>query len=79
LTHVRKFFYYYLDAFGEIVRKYLRLSCFEESSEEVGKLVAETEKSFADIDGIFKDLCNKLLEKDMMNLKAEINVIKNSN
>lgn len=79
LTHVRKFFYYYLDAFSEIVRKYLRLSSFEESSEEVGKLVAETEKSFADIDGIFKDLCNKLLEKDMMHLKAEINVIKNSN
>lgn len=79
LTHVRKFFYYYLDAFAEIVKKYLRLSTFEESSEEIGKLVAETEKSFADIDGIFKDLCEKLLEKDMMHLKAEINVIKNSN
>lgn len=79
LTHVRKFFYYYLDAFGEIVKKYLRLSNFEESSEEVSKLVAETEKSFVDINEIFKDLCEKLLEKDMMNLKAEINVIKNSN
>lgn len=79
LTHVRKFFYYYLDAFGEIVKKYLRLSSFEESSEEVSKLVDETEKAFTDIDGIFKDLCEKLLEKDMMNLKAEINVIKNSN
>jgi 5-bromo-4-chloroindolyl phosphate hydrolysis protein len=79
LTHVRKFFYYYLDAFGEIVKKYLRLSSFEESSEEVSKLVAETEKAFVDIDGIFKDLCEKLLEKDMMHLKAEINVIKNSN
>ncbi|HYF83246.1 MAG TPA: 5-bromo-4-chloroindolyl phosphate hydrolysis family protein [Clostridia bacterium] len=79
LTHVRKFFYYYLNAFGEIVKKYLRLSNFEESSEEVSKLVAETEKSFTDIDGIFKDLCEKLLEKDMMHLKAEINVIKNSN
>lgn len=79
LTHVRKFFYYYLDAFGEIVKKYLRLSSFEESSEEVGRLVAETERSFTDIDGIFKDLCEKLLEKDMMNLKAEINVIRNSN
>ncbi len=79
LALVRKFFYYYLDAFGEIVRKYLRLSNFEESSEEIGKLVTETEKSFEDIDGIFKDLCEKLLEKDMMHLKAEINVIKNSN
>jgi 5-bromo-4-chloroindolyl phosphate hydrolysis protein len=79
LTHVRKFFYYYLNAFGEIVKKYLRLSNFEESSEEISKLVAETEKSFTDIDGIFKDLCEKLLEKDMMHLKAEINVIKNSN
>lgn len=79
LTHVRKFFYYYLDAFGEIVKKYLKLSNFEESSEEVSELVAETEKSFTDIDGIFKELCEKLLEKDMMDLKAEINVIKNSN
>lgn len=79
LALVRKFFYYYLDAFGEIVKKYLRLSNFEESSEEIGRLVAETEKSFEDIDDIFKDLCEKLLEKDMMHLKAEINVIKNSN
>ncbi len=79
LTQVRKFFYYYLNAFGEIVKKYLRLSNFEESSEEVSKLVAETEKSFIDIDVIFKELCEKLLEKDMMHLKAEINVIKNSN
>lgn len=79
LVHVRKFFYYYLDAFSEIVRKYIRLTNFEEDSQEVGKLVAETEKSFADIDGIFKELCEKLLEKDMLNLKAEINVIKNSN
>ncbi|HYE84131.1 MAG TPA: 5-bromo-4-chloroindolyl phosphate hydrolysis family protein [Clostridia bacterium] len=79
LTHVRKFFYYYLDAFAEIVKKYLRLSSFEESSEEVGKLVAETERSFADIDAIFRELCEKLLEKDMLNLKAEINVIRNSN
>lgn len=79
LTHVRKFFYYYIDAYGEIVKKYLRLSSFEESSEEIGMLVADTERAFADIDGIFKDLCEKLLEKDMMHLKAEINVIKNSN
>ena len=42
-------------------------------------LVADTERAFTDIDGIFKDLCEKLLEKDMMHLKAEINVIKNSN
>jgi 5-bromo-4-chloroindolyl phosphate hydrolysis protein len=79
LAHVRKFFYYYIDAFGEIVKKYLKLSSFEESSEEIGRLMAETERSFNDIDGIFKDLCEKLLEKDMMHLKAEINVIKNSN
>jgi 5-bromo-4-chloroindolyl phosphate hydrolysis protein len=79
LVHVRKFFYYYIDAFAEIVKKYLKLSNFEESSEEVSKLISETEKSFSDIDEIFKELCEKLLEKDMMNLKAEINVIKNSN
>lgn len=78
LGQIRKFFYYYLDAFGEIVKKYLRLSNFEESSEDIAKLVAETENAFDDIDGIFKDLCEKLLEKDMMHLKAEINVIKNS-
>lgn len=79
LSQVRKFFYYYLDAFGEIVRKYIKLTSFEEASEEVSKLVAETENSFADIDAIFRELCEKLLEKDMMHLKAEINVIKNSN
>lgn len=79
LVHVRKFFYYYVDAFAEIVKKYLKLSNFEESSEEVSKLIAETEQSFSDIDEIFKELCEKLLEKDMMNLKAEINVIKSSN
>ncbi|HYF75430.1 MAG TPA: 5-bromo-4-chloroindolyl phosphate hydrolysis family protein [Candidatus Nitrosocosmicus sp.] len=79
LVQVRKFFYYYLDAFGEIVKKYLRLSNFEEASEEVSRLVAETEKAFLDIDRIFRELCEKLLEKDMMHLKAEINVIKNSN
>lgn len=79
LALVRKFFYYYIDAFGEIVKKYLRLSNFEESSEEIGRLVEETEKSFSDIDGIFKDFCEKLMEKDIMHLKAEINVIKNSN
>lgn len=79
LKLVKKFFYYYLDAFGEIVRKYLRLSSFTEESEEVLELMHETERSFADIEGIFKELCEKLVEKDMMDLKAEINVIKNSN
>ncbi len=79
LTHVRKFFYYYLDAFSEIVKKYLRLSNFGESSEEIGNLIAETERSFEDISEIFKDLCEKLLEKDMMHLKAEINVIRSGN
>lgn len=79
LAHVRKFFYYYIDAFGDIVKKYLRLSSFEESSEEIGRLLAETENSFSNIDCIFKDMCEKLLQKDIMHLKAEINVIKNSN
>ena len=79
LVHVRKFFYYYIDAFAEIVNKYLRLSSFEESSEEIGRLLTEAENSFSDIDCIFKDMCEKLLQKDIMHLKAEINVIKNSN
>jgi len=79
LAGVRKFFYYYLDAFADIVKKYLRLVNFEESSEEVAKLVEETEKSFNDIEGIFRELCEKLVEKDMLHLKAELNVIKNSN
>ncbi len=79
LKPVKKFFYYYLDAFGEIVRKYLRLSSFTEASEDVQTLLSETEKSFSDIESIFKELCEKLVEKDMMDLKAEINVIKNSN
>lgn len=79
LKLVKKFFYYYLDAFGEIVRKYLRLSSFTEESGEVLALIQETEKSFADIEAIFKELCEKLVQKDMMDLKAEINVIKNCN
>jgi 5-bromo-4-chloroindolyl phosphate hydrolysis protein len=61
------------------VNKYLRLSSFEESSEEIGRLLTEAENSFSDIDCIFKDMCEKLLQKDIMHLKAEINVIKNSN
>lgn len=76
---VKKFFYYYLDTFCEIFRKYLRISSFSDSSEEIDKAVAETEKAFKDIDGIFRELCEKMLEKDMLNLKAEINVMKNSN
>lgn len=79
LNAVRKFFYYYLDAFNEVFEKYLKLSKFSNSSEEVQKLLAETEKSFEDMEEIFKEMCEGMLEKDMLNLKATINVIKNSN
>jgi len=79
LNSVRKFFYYYLDAFSEVFEKYVKLSTFGESSDEVQKLLADTEKSFDDMEEIFKDLCEGMLEKDMLNLKATINVLKNSN
>lgn len=79
LSSVRKFFYYYLDAFTEVFEKYVKLSSFSDSSEEVQKLLAETEKSFDDMGEIFQEMCESMLEKDMLNLKATINVIKNSN
>jgi len=79
MNSVRKFFYYYLDAFNEVFEKYVKLSSFSDSSEEVQKLLAETEKSFDDMEEIFKELCEGMLEKDMLNLKATINVLKNSN
>ena len=79
MNSVRKFFYYYLDAFTEVFEKYVKLSSFSASSTEVEKLLIETEKSFEDMEEIFKDLCENMLEKDMLNLKATINVIKNSN
>lgn len=79
MNSVRKFFYYYLDAFNEVFEKYIKLSSFSNSSEEVQKLLLETEKSFDDMEGIFKEMCQGMLEKDMLNLKATINVLKNSN
>jgi 5-bromo-4-chloroindolyl phosphate hydrolysis protein len=79
MNSVRKFFYYYLDAFNEVFEKYVKLSGFSASSEEVQKLLLETEKSFDDMEGIFKEMCEGMLEKDMLNLKATINVLKNSN
>lgn len=79
MNSVRKFFYYYLDAFNEVFEKYIKLSSFSASSSEVEKLLIETEKSFENMEEIFKDLCENMLEKDMLNLKATINVIKNSN
>lgn len=79
MNSVRKFFYYYLDTFNEVFEKYVKLSSFSASSTEVEKLLIETEKSFEDMEKIFKDICENMLEKDMLNLKATINVIKNSN
>ena len=79
MNSVRKFFYYYLDTFSEVFEKYVKLSSFSASSTEVEKLLIETEKSFDDMEEIFKDMCENMLEKDMLNLKATINVIKNSN
>lgn len=79
MNSVRKFFYYYLDAFIEVFTKYLKLNNFSEDSEEVQKLLLETEKSFNDMEEIFQEMCEGMLEKDMLNLKATINVLKNSN
>ncbi len=78
LKVVKKFFYYYLDAFNEIYNRYLRIAAFNNSSEEIDKTIAETEKAFDDVENIFKELCESLIENDMLNIKATINVMKNS-
>lgn len=75
---VKRFFYYYLDAFNDIFNRYLRIYSFNHSSEEIDKTIKETEKSFDEIENILKELCEDLIESDMMNIKATINVMKNS-
>ncbi len=79
LNSVRKFFYYYLDTFTEVFTKYLKLNNFGESSEELQKLLIDTEKSFNDMEEIFQEMCEGMIENDMLDLKATINVLKNSN
>ncbi len=77
LKLVRKFFYYYVDALGEITEKYIKISVSGVSDEEIRQLMVDTEKSFDDFKEIFTDYEKKLIERDLLNLKAEINVIKN--
>lgn len=77
LKLVRKFFYYYIDALGEITQKYIKISTSGVSDNEISQLMADTEKSFDDFKEIFTDYEKKLIERDLLNLKAEINVIKN--
>lgn len=77
LKLVRKFFYYYIDALGEITEKYIKISASGVSDEEIRQLMTDTEKSFDDFKEIFTDYEKKLIERDLLNLKAEINVIKN--
>ncbi|MFZ5351591.1 MAG: 5-bromo-4-chloroindolyl phosphate hydrolysis family protein [Bacillota bacterium] len=78
LKAVKKFFYYYLDAFNDIFNRYLRISTFNNSSEEIDKTINETEKAFDEVEDIFQELCENLIENDMLNIKATINVMKNS-
>jgi hypothetical protein len=62
-----------------VFTKYLKLNNFSEDSDEVQKVLLDTEKSFDDMEEIFQEMCEGMLEKDMLNLKATINVLKNSN
>lgn len=74
---VRKFFYYYLDSLNEITAKYIKIVNSGISSEEINVVIKETEKGYDEFKDIFKEYQEKLLERDLLNLKAEINVIKN--
>jgi 5-bromo-4-chloroindolyl phosphate hydrolysis protein len=62
-----------------VFEKYVKLTTYSDASEEVKKLLLDTEKSFQDMEEIFREMCKGMLEKDMLNLKATINVLKNSN
>jgi len=77
LKLVRKLFYYYIDALGEITQKYIKISISGVSDNEINQLMIDTEKSFDDFKEIFTEFEKKLIERDLLNLKAEINVIKN--
>ena len=74
----KRFFYYHIESFTEIFNKYMKLLNYREDSAETGRTLFETEKAFGNIEEIFRDFLSKTLEKDLINLKAEINVMKNS-
>ena len=74
----KRFFYYNLDSFNEIFNKYVKLLNYREESAETNRTLFETEKAFGNIEAIFKEILTKVLERDLINLKAEINVMKGS-
>lgn len=75
----KRFFYYHLESFNEIFNKYVKLLNYREDSQETNRTLFETEKAFGNIESIFREILTKVLERDLINLKAEINVMKNSN
>jgi len=74
----KRFFYYNLESFSEIFNKYVKLLNYRKESPETNRTLFETEKAFGNIETIFKEILNKVLERDLINLKAEIDVMKNS-
>lgn len=74
----KRFFYYNLDSFNEIFNKYVKLLNYREDSAETNRTLFETEKAFGNIEVIFKEILTKVLERDLINLQAEINVMNNS-
>lgn len=77
LRLVKKFFNYYVDAIDDILSKYIRIEGSGISTDEIKNLIIETEKSLDDIGEIFTGYEEKLLEKDILHLRAELDVIKN--
>ena len=74
----KRFFYYNLESFNEIFNKYVKLLNYRADSAETNRTLFETEKAFGNIEAIFKEILTKVLERDLINLKAEIDVMKNS-
>ena len=74
----KRFFYYNLESFSEIFNKYVKLLNYRADSAETNRTLFETEKAFGNIEAIFKEILTKVLERDLINLKAEIDVMKNS-
>ena len=74
----KRFFYYNLESFNEIFNKYVKLLNYREDSAETNRTLFETEKAFGNIEAIFKEILTKVLERDLINLKAEIDVMNSS-
>jgi 5-bromo-4-chloroindolyl phosphate hydrolysis protein len=74
----RQFTGYYLDATKKIVEQYVELSGKKDRSPEVGKALEKIEGMLDAIKATFDRQLAGLLENDLLDLNAEINVLKNT-